>query len=55
MKQAKGYVDTEYLEVVGDFGKHVKQRSYALMNIRPGHKVLEYWMLVVVLVSIQLP
>ncbi len=41
MSQPKGYVDTEYLRVVGEFVKHLKQRSYTLMHIQPGHKVLD--------------
>jgi ubiquinone/menaquinone biosynthesis C-methylase UbiE len=41
MSQAKGYVDPEYLRVIGNLLNHIKQRSYALMQIQPGHKVLD--------------
>ncbi|MHC4192432.1 MAG: methyltransferase domain-containing protein [Planctomycetota bacterium] len=41
MSQPKGYVDPVYLQVIGDFVKHVKERSYALMQIQPGRKVLD--------------
>ncbi len=41
MSQPKGYVDPEYLRVIGNQLNHIKQRSYALMQIQPGHKVLD--------------
>ena len=41
MTQPKGYVDTEYLQVMAKFVKHLKQRSYTLMQIETGHKVLD--------------
>lgn len=41
MTQPKGYVNSEYLQVVGAFVKHLKQRSYALMQIQPGQTVLD--------------
>jgi ubiquinone/menaquinone biosynthesis C-methylase UbiE len=41
MTQPKGYVDPEYLRVVGNFAQHAKQRSYTLTQIQPGHKVLD--------------
>ncbi|MDD1642790.1 MAG: methyltransferase domain-containing protein, partial [Methylococcaceae bacterium] len=41
MSQPKGYVDPEYLGVIGNLLNHIKQRSYALMQIQPGHKVLD--------------
>jgi ubiquinone/menaquinone biosynthesis C-methylase UbiE len=41
MTPPKGYVNTEYLQATGEFVKHLKQRSYALMRIQPGHKVLD--------------
>jgi ubiquinone/menaquinone biosynthesis C-methylase UbiE len=41
MSQRKGYVDPEYLSVIGNQLNHVKQRSYALMQIKSGHKVLD--------------
>jgi len=41
MSQRKGYVDSEYLRVIGDQLNHIKQRSYALMQIQSGHKLLD--------------
>ena len=41
MSQPKGYVDPEFLRVIGNLFNHIKQRSYALMKIQPGHKVLD--------------
>ena len=41
MSQAKGYVDPEFLRVIGNLLNHIKQRSYELMQIQPGHKVLD--------------
>jgi ubiquinone/menaquinone biosynthesis C-methylase UbiE len=41
MSQRKGYVDPEYLRVIGDQLSHIKQRSYALMQIQSGHKLLD--------------
>lgn len=41
MSPAKGYVDPEYLRVIGNQLNHIKQRSYALMQIQPSHKVLD--------------
>jgi ubiquinone/menaquinone biosynthesis C-methylase UbiE len=41
MSQPKGYVDTEFLRVTGNLLNHIKQRSYELMQIQPGHKVLD--------------
>jgi ubiquinone/menaquinone biosynthesis C-methylase UbiE len=41
MSQRKGYVDPEYLRVIGDQLSHIKQRSYALMQIKFGHKLLD--------------
>jgi ubiquinone/menaquinone biosynthesis C-methylase UbiE len=41
MSQRKGYVDPEYLRVIGDQLSHIKQRSYTLMQIQPGHKLLD--------------
>jgi ubiquinone/menaquinone biosynthesis C-methylase UbiE len=38
---AKGYVDPEFLRVIGNQLNHIKQRSYALMQIQAGHKVLD--------------
>jgi len=41
MSQPKGYVDAEYLQVAATLTEHVKRRSYALMGIRPGDRVLD--------------
>ena len=41
MSQSKGYVDPEFLRVIGNHLNHIKQRSYALMQIQLGHKVLD--------------
>lgn len=41
MSQSKGYVDPEFLRVTGNLLNHIKQRSYALMQIQPGHKTLD--------------
>jgi len=41
MAQPKGYVDPEYLRVMGSLLNHIKQRSYTLMQIQSGHKVLD--------------
>ena len=41
MTTPKGYVDPEYLRIVGDFLDQLKQRSYAQMQIQTGHKVLD--------------
>lgn len=41
MSQPKGYVDAEYLQVAATVTEHVKRRSYDLMRIRPGDKVLD--------------
>ncbi|MGZ8190370.1 MAG: methyltransferase domain-containing protein [Methylococcaceae bacterium] len=41
MSQPKGYVDPEFLRVIGNHLNHIKQCSYALMQIEPGHKVLD--------------
>jgi len=41
MSQPKGYVDPEYLRAAGNQLNHIKQRSYALMQIQAGHKVLD--------------
>jgi len=41
MSQHKGYVDPEYLRVIGNLLNHIKQRSYAHMEIQSGHKVLD--------------
>jgi ubiquinone/menaquinone biosynthesis C-methylase UbiE len=41
MSQPKGYVDPEFLRLTGNLLAHIKQRSYALMHIQPGHKLLD--------------
>ncbi len=41
MSNPKGYVDPEYLRIMGNVLNHIKQRSYTLMQIQPGHKVLD--------------
>ena len=41
MSQPKGYVDPEFLRVTGNLLNHIKQRSYELMQIKPGHRVLD--------------
>ena len=41
MSQLKGYVDADYLQMAAQLLKQGKQRSYALMQIQPGHKVLD--------------
>ena len=41
MTHPKGYVNPEYLRATGNLLNHNKQRSYALMHVQPGHKVLD--------------
>jgi ubiquinone/menaquinone biosynthesis C-methylase UbiE len=41
MTQPKGYADPDYLRAAGNQINQIKQRSYALMQIQPGHKVLD--------------
>ncbi|CAA9890342.1 conserved hypothetical protein [Candidatus Methylobacter favarea] len=41
MAQSKGYVDPEVLRVMANQLHPIKQRSYGLMHIQPGHKVLD--------------
>ena len=41
MAQPKGYVNTEYLQIVGKFVKDLKLRTYELMKIQPGQKILD--------------
>ena len=41
MDQPKGYVSSEYLDMVRDSVKHLKQRTYELMQLRPGQKALD--------------
>lgn len=41
MTTPKGYVDPEYLRVVGEYLDGFKQRTYTCMKIEAGHKVLD--------------
>lgn len=41
MSKSNGYVDPEFLRVTGNLLDHIKQRSYELMQIQPGHRVLD--------------
>lgn len=41
MVQSTGYVSADYLRKTADMLAHVKRRTYELMNIRPGAKVLD--------------
>ena len=41
MTQPKGYVNIDYLQVTGKFVKHLKQRTYTLMQIQSGQKILD--------------
>lgn len=41
MDTTKGYVDTEYLQTTGNFLGKLKARTYACMQIKEGHKVLD--------------
>jgi ubiquinone/menaquinone biosynthesis C-methylase UbiE len=41
MMQPKGYFSPEYLEMAAGLLKQIKQRSYALMHVTPGDKVLD--------------
>ncbi|UCE51320.1 MAG: methyltransferase domain-containing protein [Desulfobacterales bacterium] len=41
MKKDKGYVDSEYLRFVAKIVAKYKQRTYTLMHIELGHKVLD--------------
>lgn len=41
MSQPKGYVDSEYLQAAARLLHPAKERSYVLMQMQPGHKVLD--------------
>ncbi|MEW5756276.1 MAG: methyltransferase domain-containing protein [Pseudomonadota bacterium] len=41
MAKSAGYVSAEYLRKVAALGKQIKQRSYELMTLAPGHHVLD--------------
>ena len=41
MSQPKGYVDSDYLQLVARIVTQYKQRTYELMHVEPGHRVLD--------------
>lgn len=41
MIEAKGYVDSSFLDAAASRVKHVKEMSYARMHVSPGHHVLD--------------
>lgn len=41
MSHPKGYVDSDYLQLVAGIVAQYKQRTYALMHVEPGHTVLD--------------
>ena len=41
MSQSKGYVDADYLDTTTRLMAPSKQRSYELMHLEPGHRVLD--------------
>ncbi len=41
MSQARGYMDTEYLRLVGESVQHLKNRTYELLEATAGKKVLD--------------
>ena len=41
MTQLKGYVNTQYLQIVGEFVSELKHRSYTLMQIQSGQTILD--------------
>ncbi|MCX7099097.1 MAG: methyltransferase domain-containing protein [Methylococcales bacterium] len=41
MSSAKGYVAPDYLSVIANLFNQIKERSYTLMHILPGHQVLD--------------
>jgi ubiquinone/menaquinone biosynthesis C-methylase UbiE len=41
MSHPKGYVDSDYLQLVARVVAQYKQRTYALMHMEPGHAVLD--------------
>ncbi len=41
MSHPKGYVDGKYLQITATVTEHVKRRSYALMSVQLGDKVLD--------------
>ena len=40
-EQNRGYVDPKYLQELAHILRHDKQRTYELMNVQPGHHVLD--------------
>lgn len=41
ISRPKGYVDPQYLETAARMIRHIKESSYACMQIRPGQKLLD--------------
>lgn len=41
MTHPKGYVSSDYLRMVAESVKHLKQRTYELMRVQPGQQVLD--------------
>lgn len=41
MAKSEGYVDAQYLKKTAQLLQHIKERSYALMHLAPGHHVLD--------------
>ena len=41
MTQSKGYVDPQYLATLAQILRETKERSYSLMHVQPGQRVLE--------------
>jgi ubiquinone/menaquinone biosynthesis C-methylase UbiE len=41
MNQPTGYVSSEYLRMAGESVRHIKQRTYELMQVQPGQVVLD--------------
>ena len=41
MSQPKGYVDADYLDAAARLMAPSKRRSYELMHLEPGHRVLD--------------
>ncbi len=41
MSEPKGYVDSEYLRLVGESVRHLKNRTYELLDLEPGRRVLD--------------
>jgi ubiquinone/menaquinone biosynthesis C-methylase UbiE len=41
MTQPKGYVDSDYLRLIEGMGAKYKPRTYSLMQIETGNKVLD--------------